>query len=78
MNFNLMSINGYSTAKNVEDSVKGWMDNIWQKHQSANWVVGNHDNDRLATRMGQHKVDLMTMLVHALPGTSVTYYVSSE
>nr|XP_014097351.2 maltase A2 isoform X1 [Bactrocera oleae] len=74
MNFNLMSINGYSTAKNVEDSVKGWMDNIWQKHQSANWVVGNHDNDRLATRMGQHKVDLMTMLVHALPGTSVTYY----
>nr|AIT38256.1 maltase D [Bactrocera dorsalis]AKG06610.1 maltase D [Bactrocera dorsalis] len=74
MNFNLMSLNGYSTAKNVEDSVKGWMDNIWEKHQSANWVVGNHDNDRLATRMGQHKVDLMTMLVHALPGTSVTYY----
>ncbi|XP_017471229.1 PREDICTED: maltase A2 [Rhagoletis zephyria] len=74
MNFNLMSLIGYSTAKNVEDLVKGWMDTIWPRHQTANWVLGNHDSARLANRVGREKVDLMTMLVHALPGTSVTYY----
>ncbi|XP_053966019.1 maltase A2-like [Anastrepha ludens] len=74
MNFNLMSLDSHSTARNVEQLTKIWMDTIWERHHSANWVLGNHDSDRLATRMSQQKVYLMTMLVHALPGTSVTYY----
>lgn len=44
----------------------------------ANWVAKNHDNSRLASRMGQNKVDTMTMIIHTLPGISVTYYVSDK
>jgi alpha-glucosidase len=36
--------------------------------------VGNHDNHRVSTRFGPDKVDIMLILVHLLPGSSVTYY----
>lgn len=74
MNFNLMYLNGYSTAKDVENSCNYWMDTMWRTHQTANWVIGNHDNGRVASRMGKHKVDLMNIIIHSLPGAPVTYY----
>lgn len=74
MNFNLMYLNGFSTAKDVENSANYWMDTMWKNHQTANWVVGNHDNGRVADRMGRHKVDLLNIIVNAMPGASVTYY----
>lgn len=76
MNFNLMYLNGFSTARDVENSAKYWMDTMWANHQTANWVVGNHDNGRVTDRMGRHKVDLLNIIVNAMPGASVTYYVS--
>lgn len=77
MNFQLMYLNGYSTARDVENSAKYWMDTMWKNHQTANWVIGNHDNGRVANRMGQHKVDLLNIIASAMPGASVTYYVST-
>ena len=74
MNFNLMYLNGYSTAKDVENSCNYWMDTIWHTHQTANWVIGNHDNIRVANRVGQHKAELFNIIVHSLPGASITYY----
>ncbi|XP_053952092.1 maltase A2-like [Anastrepha ludens] len=74
MNFNFVRLRGSTTAEDVEKFAKEWMDTIWTKHKMANWVVGNHDNSRPATRIGATRTDLMTMIVHALPGTSVTYY----
>ncbi|XP_005186322.1 maltase A2 [Musca domestica] len=74
MNFNLMYLNGFSTAQDVENSANYWMDTMWKQHQAANWVVGNHDNGRVANRMGRHKVDLLNIIVNCLPGASVTYY----
>ncbi|KAF6207154.1 hypothetical protein GE061_018393 [Apolygus lucorum] len=38
-----------------------------------NWVIGNHDNSRVGTRMGSDLIDAMNMLVLLLPGTPVTY-----
>lgn len=38
-NFGLMSLNGHSSAKDVENSVTYWMDVMWKKHKVANWVV---------------------------------------
>ncbi|XP_039296338.1 maltase 2 [Nilaparvata lugens] len=35
--------------------------------------IGNHDNHRVATRLGEDMVDAMAMLSMLLPGTSVTY-----
>ncbi|EDW74214.1 maltase A2 [Drosophila willistoni] len=74
MNFQLMYLSGYSTAKDVVGSIDYWMDTMWTTHQTANWVVGNHDTQRVADRMGAHKVDLLNVIVSALPGASVTYY----
>ncbi|KAH8277806.1 hypothetical protein KR018_007653 [Drosophila ironensis] len=74
MNFQLMYLSGYSSAKDVVGSIDYWMKTMWTNHQTANWVVGNHDTKRVADRMGAHKVDLMNVIVNALPGTSVTYY----
>ncbi|XP_030573632.1 maltase A2 [Drosophila novamexicana] len=74
MNFQLMYLSGYSTAKDVVGSIDYWMQTMWTEHQTANWVVGNHDTQRVANRMGVHKVDLLNVIVNALPGASVTYY----
>ncbi|XP_054747119.1 maltase A2-like [Anastrepha obliqua] len=74
MNFNFMQLRESSTAQTVEEYAKEWMDIMWTNHKMANWVVGTHDLSRPATRIGTTRTDLMTMIVHALPGTSVTYY----
>ncbi|KAH8410913.1 hypothetical protein KR222_008912 [Zaprionus bogoriensis] len=74
MNFQLMYLSGYSTARDVVSSIDYWMNTMWEQHQTANWVVGNHDTQRVANRMGAHKVDLLNVIVNALPGASVTYY----
>ena len=39
-----------------------------------NWVLGNHDNARIATRVGAHRVRLAAMLLLSLPGTITLYY----
>uniref|UniRef100_A0A0A9WEU2 alpha-glucosidase n=1 Tax=Lygus hesperus TaxID=30085 RepID=A0A0A9WEU2_LYGHE len=44
------------------------------KGRWPNWVVGNHDNSRVGTRMGSDLIDTMTILTQLLPGTSITYY----
>ncbi|KAM7343924.1 maltase A2-like [Cochliomyia hominivorax] len=74
MNFNLMDLTESSTAKDVETLVNAWMDTMWKNHKIANWVVGNHDSSRVANRIGRNKVDLLNIIVHCLPGTSITYY----
>lgn len=37
--------------------------------------MGNHDNPRISDRFGAHKVDIVNILLAALPGATVTYYV---
>jgi alpha-glucosidase len=37
-------------------------------------VLGNHDNARIATRVGIHQVRLAAMLLLSLPGTITLYY----
>ncbi|CAD7012689.1 unnamed protein product [Ceratitis capitata] len=74
MNFNFVRLQSSSTAKDIESAANNWMDVMWTNHKVANWDASNHDNSRLATRMGSQRVDTMTMIMHGLPGTSVTYY----
>ncbi|XP_036334553.1 maltase A2-like [Rhagoletis pomonella] len=73
LNFNFIELRTSTTAEDVEQRAKMWMDVMWTKHRSANWQAGNHDNSRPATRIGEKRVDMMTMIVHAMPGASVTY-----
>ena len=39
-----------------------------------NWVLGNHDQRRLASRLGQPQARVATLLLLTLPGTPVWYY----
>jgi alpha-glucosidase len=39
-----------------------------------NWVLGNHDNARIATRVGYSQAAVATMLLLTLPGTLTIYY----
>lgn len=40
-----------------------------------NWVLGNHDNSRVATRLGsEDAARLATTLLLTLPGTPTVYY----
>lgn len=39
-----------------------------------NWVLGNHDQPRIATRVGQAQARLANMLLLTLRGTPTTYY----
>ncbi len=39
-----------------------------------NWVLGNHDNHRLATRIGPRQTRVAAMLLLTLRGTPVLYY----
>ena len=40
----------------------------------ANWVLGNHDQPRIATRVGTHQARIAAMLLFTLPGTLTMYY----
>lgn len=50
-----------------------WM-NAMPKGFSANWVVGNNDNHRVATRLGPKRADQLSMLAAVLPGVGIIYY----
>jgi alpha-glucosidase len=39
-----------------------------------NWVLGNHDNARIATRVGAQQAPVAAMLLLTLPGTLTMYY----
>jgi alpha-glucosidase len=39
-----------------------------------NWVLGNHDNARIATRVGVQQAPIAAMLLLTLPGTLTIYY----
>ncbi|XP_045034539.1 maltase A3 [Daphnia magna] len=60
----------------LRDTIVEFLDAIpsWVGPQGANWVLGNHDQRRLASRYGEALVDGMIMVQMLLPGTPVTYY----
>ncbi|XP_023315955.1 maltase 1-like [Trichogramma pretiosum] len=72
-NFNfIMSVNNKSTAAEFKSVIDDWMSHTPKPHGVANWVMGNHDRSRTATRY-PGRADQMTMLAMILPGIAVTY-----
>ncbi|XP_022229693.2 maltase A1 [Drosophila obscura] len=73
-NFNLITgpaSDGVS-ASSIKTAVDSWLKNL-PPGRTANWVIGNHDQRRAASRYGAANADAMNMLVMILPGASVTY-----
>lgn len=59
-----------SAIRTVVDSVEGALPTgAW-----PNWVMGNHDEHRIATRLGRERARLAMLLLLTLRGTPTTYY----
>ncbi|XP_055852258.1 maltase A3-like [Episyrphus balteatus] len=72
-NFQMISrLNSNSNAYYYAETINLWMDKM-PKGRTANWVLGNHDKNRVGTRLGAERIDLLNMLLLTLPGCSVTY-----
>ncbi|XP_070502896.1 maltase A1-like [Chironomus tepperi] len=72
-NFELIkNTNINSTAADYKSAVDLWLDNMPAGH-IANWVLGNHDQHRIASRLGVERGDLLNILLQTLPGVAITY-----
>ncbi|KAI4499900.1 hypothetical protein M0802_005156 [Mischocyttarus mexicanus] len=72
-NFHFISdLNNKSSARDFKRIIDGWM-GYTPKNGVANWVLGNHDNSRVATRFAKRAMQL-NMLTMILPGIAVSYY----
>ena len=71
-NFFLLG-NSEWTGTNVDRIVRLWLDNMPAGHW-PNWVLGNHDNHRIASKAGPYLARALNVLLLTLPGTPTTYY----
>lgn len=67
----IINLKANSTTQDFKREIDAWMISM-PKDKVANWVLGNHDNPRVASRY-PNKVDQMNMLSMILPGLAVTY-----
>ncbi|XP_055599789.1 maltase A1-like [Uranotaenia lowii] len=69
----IMHLNNASKAADFKTVIDSWLNTVPEGH-TPNWVLGNHDVRRIASRMGgEHMADIMAMLEMTLPGVSITY-----
>jgi alpha-glucosidase len=61
--------NAQTVAQVISEYIKMLPAGAW-----ANWVLGNHDNPRVATRVGVLQAPIAAMLLLTLPGTLTIYY----
>ncbi|CAG9766597.1 unnamed protein product [Ceutorhynchus assimilis] len=71
-NFNFLALNENSTAKDIYIEAAEWYTTINITY-TLNWLTGNHDNHRVASRVGSKNVDAYNMLIAFLDGVTVTY-----
>lgn len=68
----ITSINISSNARDFDRYIVRWLDQL-QYGRWPNWVIGNHDNSRAASRFGPEMANSLTIMITLLPGTSITY-----
>ncbi|XP_047020676.1 maltase A3-like [Helicoverpa zea] len=68
----LGNITGSSNANDMKRVIDSWLSKM-PSGKVANWVNGNHDQSRMATRHGVNRVDAMNLLALILPGVTITY-----
>ena len=60
-------------ARAVADAIDRY-ESLLPSHGWPNWVLGNHDNPRIATRIGAAQARVAAMLLLTLRGTPTLYY----
>ncbi|XP_055599787.1 maltase A1-like [Uranotaenia lowii] len=62
------------TSKDIQNTINYWMDHMPSREGVvANWVMGNHDQHRVASRFGENRIDMMNMILLSLPGVAISY-----
>uniref|UniRef100_A0A0P4VX34 Glycosyl hydrolase family 13 catalytic domain-containing protein n=1 Tax=Scylla olivacea TaxID=85551 RepID=A0A0P4VX34_SCYOL len=61
------------SGESLMATVSLWLDNL-PAGKWPNWVLGNHNNNRVSSRLGTDLIDALNMMALLLPGTPVTYY----
>ena len=75
-NFGLVSdLNrtGMTLAQNIDKAITEYLAKV-PKGKIPNWVIGNHDNSRVGSRLGKTNRYAMNPLALTLPGVAKTYY----
>ena len=60
-------------AREIEAAIDRY-EGILPEHGWPNWVLGNHDNSRVASRVGREQARIAAMLLLTLRGTPTLYY----
>ncbi|CAG0885454.1 unnamed protein product [Cyprideis torosa] len=60
------------SASAVRETVESWLNDM-PTFAWANWVIGNHDVGRVASRFDPEYIDAISMIVQLVPGTAITY-----
>ena len=70
-NFMLISLpwNAQTIATAIDEYESALPENAW-----PNWVIGNHDQPRITSRIGIHQSKVAAMLLLTLRGTPTMYY----
>ena len=71
--FNFLLLQSPWNAQAVGQIISEYM-SMLPSEAWPNWVLGNHDNPRIATRVGLSQVGIAAMLLFTLPGTLTLYY----
>uniref|UniRef100_A0A182P5V8 alpha-glucosidase n=1 Tax=Anopheles epiroticus TaxID=199890 RepID=A0A182P5V8_9DIPT len=61
-----------TTGKQFYGYINRWLD-VVPPNRYSNWVLGNHDNKRVSSRLGVARADLYQIALNVLPGIAVTY-----
>ncbi|XP_078482132.1 amino acid transporter heavy chain SLC3A1-like [Ciona intestinalis] len=75
MNFKLIDLQNPTswTGSTIESTVLQWMRKM-PSSKWPNWVIGNHDNSRVTTRLGNKLASCAAFLTMTLSGTPGMYY----
>lgn len=68
----LMAMKKDSTAKHLKIASENYMNHI-PAGLSPNWVLGNHDQRRIVSRLGEGRADLFNIFLQTMPGHAITY-----
>ncbi|CAG9784089.1 unnamed protein product [Diatraea saccharalis] len=73
LNFALIEgLDKSSDARDIKYAVDRWL-TYKPLRKQANWMIGDHDRSRVASRFRSELVDAFNMLILLLPGVAVTY-----
>ncbi|XP_063703256.1 maltase A3-like [Culicoides brevitarsis] len=68
----IINLNNNSNAYDFKRTCDTWMLNM-PEERTPNWVMGNHDQNRVGSRLGTDRIDMMNMMLLTLSGASVTF-----